>query len=120
MQRHTPYVPPLAGIAMDTLVHERLYPQLRYFFEKLRSERGNIVLDGVPALRSNDLFLPGKIALGMGHVVLATPAGSAELRQALQTYRDIAEMTLGMPNESWGIYYYLLALTKLQQAGLLQ
>ncbi|KQW52413.1 hypothetical protein ASD88_06075 [Pelomonas sp. Root662] len=97
-----------------------MYPQLRYFFEKLRRERGNIVLDGVPALRSNDLFLPGKIALGMGHVLLATPAGSAELPQALQTYRDIAEMTLDMENQSWGIYYYLLALTKLQQAGLLE
>lgn len=120
MTRTAPYVPPLAGTALDTLVRSHLHPQLAYFFEKLGRERANIRVDGVPALQSNDLFLPGKIALGLGHVLLNTAADSPELPRQLQTYRDIAALTLGMENQSWGIYYYLLALTKLQQAGLLE
>ncbi|MDR7331886.1 hypothetical protein [Roseateles asaccharophilus] len=116
---HIPHLPPLAYVPLDRLVREQLLPQLGFFFGKLRQERGNVTLDGVPALQSNDLFLPGKIALGLGHVVLNTPADAPELPERLQTYRDIADLTLAMENQSWGIYYYLLALTKLQQAGLL-
>ncbi|HEY1092359.1 MAG TPA: hypothetical protein VGE47_14795, partial [Burkholderiaceae bacterium] len=115
-----PYVPPLADKAMDELVQTQLHPQLAFFFEKLKHEMGALRIDGVPALMSNDLFLPGKIALGLAYVLLNTPADDAALPQHLQTYRDIADLTAPLENQSWGIYYYLLTLTKLQEAGLLE
>jgi hypothetical protein len=38
----------------------------------------------------------------------------------LQSFRRIAAMTADDANDSWGIYYYLIALDGLRQAGMLQ
>src|SRR6218665_3045003 len=104
MTTRAPYLPPLADQAMDELVQTRLQPQLAFFFDKLKREMGAIRIDGVPALKSNDLFLPGKIALGLGYILLNTRADDPALPEHLQTYRDIAELTAPLENQSWGIY----------------
>lgn len=114
------YAPPLAGLPLDELVQSRLYPQLNYFFDKLSREMGELRIDGVAALQSNDKFLPGKIALGLGHVLLNTRPEDPRLDAYLARYSDIADLTATLDNQSWGIYYYLLILVRLQQAGLLE
>lgn len=106
---------------LDTLVREHLHPQLAYFFDRLAREREHMAIDGVAALRSNDQFLPGKIALGLSYVLLESQQRSdPALPAQLQTYAGIARLTAGMPNRSWGIYYHLLALVRLAEAGLLE
>jgi hypothetical protein len=51
--------------------------------------------------------LPGKVAAGLGHVLLNTAKDDPALAQKLKDYRDIADMTVGMDNHTWGIYYYI-------------
>src|SRR5882672_10323748 len=106
-------------LRMDDIVRVRLYPQLDYFFEKLLAEKEAVTIDGVAAFNGNDKFLPGKIAVGLSHLLLDTPRDDPRFARYLKGYRDIADLTVGMDNETWGVYYYLLALHKLKSAGLL-
>ena len=117
---YSDYVPPLAASPMNRIVQDNAYRQLDYFFKKLAAEKEAIVIDGYAPFKSNDKFLPGKVAAGLGHVLLNTPKDDPKLPQLLRDYRDIADMTAGMDNHTWGIYYYLGTLVKLKEAGLLE
>ncbi|MBV7538648.1 hypothetical protein KW842_23000 [Duganella sp. sic0402] len=114
------YVPPLATTPMNRIVQDNAYKQLDFFFQKLVAEKEAIVLDGASPFKSGDKFLPGKVAAGLGHVLLNTAKDDPALAQKLKDYRDIADMTVGMDNHTWGIYYYIGTLVKLKQAGLLE
>lgn len=114
------YVPPLATTPMNRIVQDNAYTQLDFFFKKLATEKEGIVMDGTSPFKSGDKFLPGKVAAGLGHVLLNTPKDDPSLEQKLKDYREIADMTVGMDNHTWGIYYYIGTLVKLKQAGLLE
>jgi hypothetical protein len=114
------YVAPLASMPMNQIIGQKLYPQLEYLFDKMASEREHVTIDGVEALKSNDKFLQGKIASGLAHVLLNMPKDDPRLPERLRQFREIADMTVGMDNHTWGIYYYLEALYQLKQAGLLE
>ncbi|NGZ86900.1 hypothetical protein [Duganella aceris] len=114
------YVPPLATTPMNRIVQDNAYKQLDYFFKKLVAEKEAIVMDGQAPFKSNDKFLPGKVAAGLGHVLLNTDKNDPALAQKLKDYRDIADMTVAMDNHTWGIYYYIGTLVKLKEAGLLE
>lgn len=114
------YVPPLATTPMNRIVQDNAYSQLDFFFKKLATEKEGIIMDGTSPFKSGDKFLPGKVAAGLGHVLLNTPKDDPSLEQKLKDYRDIADMTVGMDNHTWGIYYYIGTLVKLKQAGLLE
>lgn len=114
------YVPPLATTPMNRIVQDNAYTQLDYFFKKLATEKEGIIMDGTSPFKSGDKFLPGKVAAGLGHVLLNTPKDDPSLEQKLKDYRSIADMTVGMDNHTWGIYYYIGTLVKLKQAGLLE
>jgi hypothetical protein len=105
---------------MNRIVQDNAYQQLDYFFAKLVAEREGMVLDGASPFKSGDKFLPGKVAAGLGHVLLNTAKDDPALAQKLKDYRDIADMTAGMDNHTWGIYYYIGTLVKLKEAGLLE
>jgi hypothetical protein len=110
-----------AGDAMNQTVQSRLVPQLHDLLSQLEAERGQMQLDGVHVLDASDKFLPGKIALGMSDLIDAhATSDPAALKQDLVAFRSLADLTVGMDNHTWGIYYYLLALRKLQAAGLLE
>lgn len=104
---------------MNQIVEGNAYAQLDYFFKRLAAEKEGLVIDGYAPFKSNDKFLPGKVGAGLGHVLLNTPKDDPRLPQLLRDYRDIADMTVGMDNHTWGIYYYLQMLVKLNNAGLL-
>lgn len=116
----TAYVPPLAEVPMQQIVQRQLYPQLDYLFDKMASEKGQVTLDGVAALKSEDKFLAGKIAAGLAHVLLNMPKDDPRLAERLRQYREIADLTVNVDNHTWGVYYYLQALYALKQAGLLE
>ena len=110
-----------AAGAMNQTVQSRLVPQLHDLLSQLEAERGRMQLDGVHVLDASDKFLPGKIALGMSDLIDAhATSDPAALKQDLVAFRSLADLTVGMDNHTWGIYYYLLALRKLQAAGLLE
>ena len=117
---HSNYVPPLAASPMNRIVQDNAYQQLDYFFKKLVAEKEAVIIDGYAPFKSNDKFLPGKVAAGLGHVLLNTAKDDPKLPQLLRDYRDIADMTVAMDNHTWGIYYYLGTLVKLKEAGLLE
>lgn len=99
---------------------EQAYPQLEYLFQKLVKEREGITMDGQAALKSKDKFLPGKIATGLADLLVHLPANDPRLPGMLKDYADMADLTIGMANDTWGIYYYIGALYHLKQAGLLE
>jgi hypothetical protein len=111
---------PLAQTPMAQIVQQQVYPQLDYLFDKLAAEQGQVTLDGVDAFKSNDKFLPGKIAVGLSHVILNMAPTDPRLAERLQQYRTITTLTATKDNHTWGIYYYLEALYALKQAGLLE
>ncbi len=113
--------PAFADGAMDQIVQSRLVPQLDDLLSRLVAERGRMQLDGVRVLDASDKFMPGKIALGMSDLIAAhSTSDQAALKHDLAAFRALADLTVGMDNHTWGIYYYLLALRKLQVAGLLE
>jgi len=114
------YVPPQATTPMNRIVQDNAYQQLDYFFKKLVAEKEAIVIDGYAPFKAGDKFLPGKVAAGLGHVLLNSARDDPALPQRLRDYRGIADMTVGMDNHTWGIYYYIGALVKLKEAGLLE
>lgn len=99
---------------------EQAYPQLDWFFQKLVKEKEKLRIDGVAPFDSHDKFLPGKIATGLADLLLHTAPDDPRLPAMLRDYGEIADLTVGMDNETWGIYYYIGALYKLKQAGLLE
>ncbi|MBV8667116.1 MAG: hypothetical protein JO269_11590 [Burkholderiaceae bacterium] len=115
-----PAAQPLMDLPMNQIVQGNVYPQLRYFFEKLGTEKEHIKIDGYSPFESDDKFLPGKIAAGLGDLLLHTPRNDPRFNQVLSEFRDIADLTVHMDNHTWGIYYYVSTLYKLKKAGLLE
>ena len=108
-----------AAATQNELIEQRIVPHLSYLFQKLVTERRDTTIDGQRAFTGGDRFLPGKIALGLSLVLVNTPRADPRFASYLAGYRDIAEMTVDDPNDTWGIYYYVSALNKLRKAGLL-
>jgi len=113
-------IPPAANVPMNRIVQEQVYPQLDYFFGKLGAEKEQVTIDGYAPFQSNDKFLPGKIAAGLGDVLLHTPKSDPKFDQVVREFRDVADLTVHMDNHTWGIYYYVSTLYKLKQAGSLE
>lgn len=111
--------PAAVSISMNRIVQEQAYPQLDYFLEKLDTEKEQVSIDGFAPFQSNDKFLPGKIAAGLGDVLLHTPKDDPGFGKTVREFRDVADMTVHMDNHTWGIYYYVSTLYALKQAGLL-
>jgi hypothetical protein len=104
---------------MAERVRSEVLPQFEFFFRQVISQRERTTIDGVRVFDGRDKFLPGKIAIGLSYLVLDTDPGDARREDLLRGYREIADLTVGMDNETWGIYYYLLALHRLDRAGVL-
>ncbi|QGZ43081.1 hypothetical protein GO485_12645 [Pseudoduganella flava] len=114
------YEPPLALQPMDRTVAGNAYRQLDWFFARLAEQGLDTTIDGQRAFGSGDKFLPGKVAAGLGHVLLQTPRDDPRLPALLAQYRRIADLTVDMDNHTWGIYYYIGMLYRLREAGLLE
>ncbi len=105
--------------AMNRTVQDRVRPQIEALLEDLAAEGRGYHLDDVEVFAASDKFLPGKIAIGMSHVLVATPRDDPEFARRLTDFRRLSELTLDDANDSWGIYYYVSALHELEVAGLL-
>lgn len=112
--------PPPEPVSYNQIVVTTLQPQAEDLLKQLMKEGRKLTLQGVPVFDGTDKFLPGKIAVGLTDYLLALPKDDPRLPGYLQSFRHIAAMTADDANDSWGIYYYLLALNGLREAGYLQ
>ncbi len=111
----------LSAMPMDGIVSSKLLPQLDAIFNNLMANGLNTKLGGVSVFAdSGDKFLVGKIAIGMSYLLLNTSKADAKYASYLAGYRSLMDLTVDLPNESWGIYYYVSALNRLKQAGVLE
>jgi len=106
--------------AMNTTVETVVRPQVEALLADLAVEGRDYRLDGVPVFQVSDKFLPGKIAIGMAHLISSTSPDDPALADRLAAFRRLSNLTLEDTNDTWGIYYYLSALYKLKDAGHLQ
>ena len=104
---------------MNQTVEKRLLPQTAVLLEKLLAEKRDMTLDGVKVFEADDKFLPGKIAIGLAYLIVDTPRTDPKFQRYLAAYRQIADLTMDDPNDTWGIYYYCQAIHMLKDAGLL-
>lgn len=105
--------------AMETTIETRITPQMDALLEQLMSEGRDMTVDGVRVFDAKDKFLPGKIAIGLAHAILASPDDKARQARFLAGFRRLSEITLEDDNDTWGAYYYISALHQLNEAGLL-
>lgn len=110
----------LCATPLRTLVTRYMLPQLDHFFGLLDAAGKELVIDGTVVFTGKDKFLPGKIAFGLSYLLLGADRQGARFQSYLEGYRRIAALTLEDDNDSWGIYYYVAALNRLREAGLLE
>lgn len=117
----TPLAQTVASVPppMNRTVTERMNPQVEALLVRLMDEQRDMVIDGQPVFGTTDKFLPGKIAVAMAALILDTPADDPRRARYLEGFRDLSVLTIDDPNTEWGAYYSLLALNRLNQAGLL-
>ncbi|HEX4566127.1 MAG TPA: hypothetical protein VH138_05820, partial [Vicinamibacterales bacterium] len=102
----------------DAIVAGRILPQTSALLYQLVKDKRKTTIDGVAVFNGSDRFLPGKIAVAFAQY-LAARRGDPNVDEDLKNFRDIAKLTVDDANDSWGAYYYLVAIEKLKAAGLL-
>lgn len=106
-----------AAPAFNQIVTTRIQPQTEKLLVDLAREGRNLKIDGITVFNGSDKFLPGKIAVGLAGYISSLPDNDPRLGEYLKHFRDIAKLTVDDPNDSWGHYYYLSAIDRLQQSG---
>jgi len=105
--------------AYNQTIRSSLEPQIEALLLDLVKDGRALTLDGVAVFNGKDKFLPGKIAVSLAEFLSLLPAGDPRLSTYLKHFRKIGQLTLDDANDTWGIYYYLLALDQLRRANLL-
>jgi hypothetical protein len=113
--------PAVIAIApMNTTVEQRLVPQVDRLLQQLMAEQRAMRIDDQPVFNGRDKFLPGKIAVGMAHVIQRLPHDDPRLPGYVEGFKRIADITIDDVNTEWGIFYYLTALQMLHRSGQLE
>ncbi|HEY2435248.1 MAG TPA: hypothetical protein VGI12_21435 [Vicinamibacterales bacterium] len=103
----------------NSLVRDRILAQTGVLLHELASDKRDLKIDGTPVFNGNDKFLPGKIAIAFADYLVSRPHDDPGLAEDLAAFRAIARLTINDANETWGTYYYVLAIDRLRTAGLL-
>jgi hypothetical protein len=104
----------------NEVVQSKLQPQAERLLLRLVQAGHGLTMDGAPVFDGRDKFLPGKIAVGLVDFLLSVSKGDPRLPEYLRAFRRVAALTVDDTNDSWGAYYYILALDELRKAGLLK
>jgi len=104
----------------NEVVDARIRPQVEHLVLQLVQQGKSMQIDGTPVFNGSDKFLPGKIALAFSDLIATLPPDDPRLPRYLADFRSLAATTVDDPNDSWGIYYYLSALTRLSGEGRLK
>jgi hypothetical protein len=107
------------SMPFNAVVQTRILPQAAALLGQLVKDKRKLTIDGTPVFNGSDKFLPGKIAIALVEYLVTVPRDDPRLPKLLKDFREVARLTVDDANDSWGAYYYVLALDKLRQAGLL-
>jgi len=128
---HGYVVPHDANIPVTVMGH------MKYLFDRIAKDGVDMTMDlgdgtqPVKVLDPNtgDQFLPGKVALGLSHVLIdMKKRNDPEYDAYLKVFRNITERMMSRKegssaylyeNKSFGEYFYLVALNRLKDAGML-
>jgi hypothetical protein len=105
--------------SFNGVVQGRILPQAETLLRQLVKDKRTLTIDGMPVFNGSDKFLPGKIAIALVEYLVTVPKDDPRLPELLKDFREVAKLTVDDANDSWGAYYYVLALDKLRAAGLL-
>src|SRR5260221_874037 len=108
-----------AGSSYNAIVQSQLAPHSQRLLAMLAEQGHGFTLRGTAVFDGRDTFLPGKIAVALADILVASPRHGGHFPKDLLSFRKIAALTIDDANDSWGAYYYLSALDMLRQAGLL-
>jgi hypothetical protein len=108
-----------ASRSYNAIVQNELAPHSQRLLAMLAEQGHAFTLQGTAVFDGRDTFLPGKIAVALADILVASPREGAHLSKDLLSFRKIAALTIDDANDSWGAYYYLSALDMLRRAGLL-
>ena len=108
-----------AAQTQNQIIERQILPQLDGLFQKLTAEKRDITIDGRKRSAATIIFCRERWRSGLTYVLINTPRSDPRFAGYLAGYRDIADLTVGDVNETWGVYYYMSALNKLRKAGLL-
>ena len=106
-------------MSFNGIVQGRILPQAEALLRQLVKDKRTLTIDGTPVFNGSDKFLPGKIAIALVEYLVTVPRDDPRLPKLLKDFREVARLTVDDANDSWGAYYYVLALDKLREAGLL-
>jgi len=112
-------VPAARSTSFNGVVQTRILPQAASLLQQLVKEKRKLAIDGMPVFNGDDKFLPGKIAIALVEYLITVPKDDPRLPELLKDFREVAKLTADDANDTWGAYYYILALDKLRTAGLL-
>lgn len=104
---------------IESLIEGRVRPRLAALVRDLARDGRALTIAGAPAFNGRDPFLPGKIAIGISHLIVDGAPSAAARADALTAFRETTALTLGDSVATWGIYYQLAALVRLERAGVL-
>ena len=105
--------------SFNGIVQTRILPQAEALLRQLVNDKRKLTIDGTPVFNGSDKFLPGKIAIALVEYLVTVSRDDPRLSTLLKDFREVARLTVDDANDSWGAYYYVLALDKLREAGLL-
>ena len=114
-----PAIPLDRSRSFNGVVQQRILPQAEALLRQLVKDKRTLTIDGTLVFNGSDKFLPGKIAIALVEYLVTVPRDDPRLPQLLKDFREVARLTVDDANDSWGAYYYVLALDKLREAGLL-
>ena len=103
----------------NEIVQGEIAPHAEQLLALLAKQGHDLAMQGVPVFDGRDTFLPGKIAVALADFLVSLPRDDPRFSEYLLVSRKVAALTVDDANDTWGVYYYILALDMLRQAGLL-
>lgn len=101
-------------------IHKMLLSHLFDTVSRYSSDSKEMLFAGNKTEEQDDPFFPGKLAVSIADLISQLPLKSKVAIQFCKHFREIILPYLEWPVQSWGIYFFLSALHKLQELDLLE
>lgn len=97
-----------------------LYQYLDQLLTQLAHQGKIMELDGMPVFNGKDPFMAGKTMMALGYWVTEYPQASGITQHRIKQAQKIIRLLEKEKSTSWGAFFYLKGLRKLQSTGLLE
>lgn len=104
----------------QTPLTSKLYQFLDQLLTQLAHQGKKMELDGMPIFNGKDPFMAGKTIMALGYWVTEYSHASGITQQRVKQAQKIIGLLEKEKSTSWGTFFYLKGLRKIQSAGLLE